>query len=69
MIRNAVDSSLLASVGYDMATKDLEVEFNNGQVYRYHGVPAEMYHRTMQAESAGSFFSRNIRNHFKFSKV
>ena len=41
MKRVAVDSSSIASVGYDSKAYVLEIEFRNGGVYRYLDVPAQ----------------------------
>jgi hypothetical protein len=62
MVRVQVDSSSLASVGYDPATETLEVEFTSGTVYQYSNVPAEVYEELMAAESHGAYFAQNIRN-------
>ena len=43
MQRIRVESSELASVGYDEASHVLEVEFVAGGTYRYGGVPLEVY--------------------------
>ena len=39
MDRNQVASSNIRSIGYDMQTQTLEVEFLSGWVYQYYGVP------------------------------
>ena len=43
MNRSAVASSNVSSIGYDTATQTLEVEFLNGRVYQYYGVPDHMH--------------------------
>ncbi len=68
MDRQSVASSNLASVGYDEDTETLEVEFQNGSVFQYHGVPAETHKQLIQAGSVGRFFSSNIRKTFEHSK-
>jgi hypothetical protein len=40
MIRQPVGSSNLRSVGYDPATRTLEIAFNIGAICQYDGVPA-----------------------------
>jgi len=70
MDRVPVQSSNLASVGYDISTSVLEIEFRNGNVYQYYGVPAQVYEELMNAGSKGSYFHRNIRNGgYSFSKI
>lgn len=60
--RHLVQSSMLLSVGYDPADKVLEIEFKNGQVYRYFDVQPELFAELMNAESIGQFFVSKIKN-------
>jgi hypothetical protein len=69
MERQPVSSSNLASVGYDPQSNTLEIEFQNGRVYRYHGVPEGLYEQLMSAPSLGSFFSQYIRNDYPTERV
>ncbi len=69
MDHQSVSSSNLSSVGYDESTETLEVQFQNGSVYQYHGVSAEIHEQLMQARSVGGFFHSNIRNTFEHSKL
>ena len=55
MKREPVDSSMIASVGYDPDTEELEVEFNSGKVYLYRNVPKEEYEGLMAAGSKGQY--------------
>jgi hypothetical protein len=64
-----VDSSALASIGYDPNTRALEVEFESGAVYRYARVPRAIYDELMAAASRGHYFSTRIRDHYRFMKV
>ena len=66
MKRKIVDSSLLASIGYDKKEKILEVEFTHGGIYQYMDVPAEEYKALMSADSHGQYFIANIRNDFDY---
>lgn len=69
MKRQDVDSSMLASVGYDAKTQTLEVEFNNGGVYQYFDVEEEVYKNLLSAESIGSYFYHNIRDDYDYSRI
>ena len=60
MDRIPVHSSSIVSVGYDEATRSLEVEFVTGGVYRYFDVPDDLYYALMRAESKGAFVNANI---------
>lgn len=62
MERKPVTSSNVHSVGYDDdETKVLEVKFNNGKVYRYADVPAELHEELMASSSVGSFLHARIK--------
>ena len=58
-------SSNIKSIGYNAATKTMEVEFGSGTAYQYNGVPADLHEGLLSAESVGSFFAREVRTRFK----
>jgi ABC-type taurine transport system ATPase subunit len=60
MERKRVNSSKLRSVGYDEASRTLEVELSGGQVFQYVGVYPEVYRRFMAAPNPGAFFDDKI---------
>lgn len=62
MKRIKVESSNLASVGYDLKTETLEIEFQNGGIYQYSGVSKNVYDGLMNAESKGKYFIQNIKD-------
>ena len=70
MERDRVTSSNLASVGYDINSNTLEIEFNNGNIYQYYQVPQEVYHGLMNAPSHGTYFDLNIKKAgYSYSKI
>lgn len=69
MNRQSVESSNLASVGYDAENEILEVEFNHGGIYQYFDVPKNVYMELMNADSHGVYFSANIRNDYEYLKM
>ena len=69
MERAAVTSSNIASVGYDIDTMTLEIEFNSGGVYQYHGVDFNIYENMMDADSVGRYFHQHVRDQFVTDKV
>ena len=70
MHRTVVRSSNVQSVGYHLETQTLEVEFRNGGVYHYHGVPFDRYKAFMTAPSKGSFLARVIKSgNYPYSRV
>lgn len=62
MYRDPVDSSAIASLGYESESQMLEIEFRGGKVYRYFDVEQEVYEGLLVAASMGRFFSNYIRN-------
>jgi len=69
MERTKVESSNIASIGYDQNATTLEIEFHNGSVYQYFEVPLEVYQNFIQAESKALFFSERIKGYFSYAKV
>jgi hypothetical protein len=70
MNRTTVSSTSLVSVGYDEQNEILEVEFNGGRTYQYHGVPNQVYRNLMSAASHGSYFDQNIKKAgYSFGRV
>jgi KTSC domain len=69
MKRIQVESSNLASVGYDESTKTLEIQFHSGGIYEYDDVEKEIYDDLMKAESKGSYFMSMIRGAYSYNRV
>ena len=69
MKRQSVDSSNLASIGYDAENEILEIGFNHGGIYQYFDVPENVYDELMNASSHGVYFSANIRNDYEYEKM
>lgn len=69
MKREPVESSSLASVGYDAATAVLEIAFREGGVYQYFQVPSRVYRELMEADSHGAYFTRFVRPVYRFRRV
>ena len=67
--RTYIDSSNLASIGYDAKNKILEIEFNHGGVYQYFDVPQDVYDELMNADSYGKYFVHNIKNNYRYQKI
>ena len=61
MERQHVSSSNLKAVGYDHETKTLEIEFLNGGLYQYSGVPLSVYQGLKSASSHGQYFDSHIK--------
>lgn len=61
MQREAVDSSNIASMGYDTEHMVLEVEFRNGSIYHYVEVSPDLWVAMQEAPSAGQFLNQSIK--------
>ncbi len=64
-----VTSSHIASVGYDADSRALYIEFSNGALWRYDGVPPFTASGLAQAGSAGQYFHANIKNSYPATRV
>ena len=61
VIRRPVQSSAIASIGYDADVETLEVEFVSGSVYRYLHVPGDVATGFATAESHGRYFDAFVK--------
>lgn len=69
MERTPVSSSNIAAIGYDEDNQLLEVEFKNGSVYSYSGVPVGEYEGFINSDSKGAYLHANIKNRYSFTKL
>jgi len=65
MQRHRVDSSVIASIGFDEEKNLLEVEFQSGRLYHYFLVPRAEFEALREAESIGVHFNQRIRPRFR----
>lgn len=69
MRRERLDSSSVASAGYDAAARVLEVEFRNGGVYQYLDVPGDEYDEFREADSKGRFLNTEIKPRHRYRRL
>jgi len=69
MNRTTVDSSNIASIGYDSESQTLEIEFLNGSVYQYFDVPEHVLEGIMNADSHGIYLNSTIKGSYRYSRV
>jgi hypothetical protein len=62
-------SSNVASARYDDATKQLEVRFVGGGVYRYSGVPASRWAGLCAAPSKGGYLAAFIKDSYPYMQI
>jgi len=69
MERQSVQSSNIASIGYDEESSTLEIEFLNGGIYQYFDVPINVYQELMSAGSHGQYLAQQIKGRFRYAKI
>lgn len=69
MTRTAVPSRSIRTVRYDPATRVLEIQFHQGRVYEYAGVPYEEWVALMGAPSLGRHLRERIAPRFAAKEV
>ena len=69
MERREVQSSNIRSIGYNVPTRTLEIEFISGEVYQYYAVEERAYDQLMSAPSKGIFFRQHIRDKYHTQRI
>ena len=67
--RTPVTSSNIGAIGYDSDSSTLEIEFNDGSVYQYDGVPEAEFDGLIDAASKGTYFNANIKHKYSYTKL
>jgi hypothetical protein len=69
MERTRVRSSNISSIGYEVSTSTLEVEFHSGSIYQYSRVPERVFDALVGARSHGAFFNDHVRDNYATRQV
>ena len=69
MNRINVSSSNISSIGHDSSSNTLEVEFHDGSIYQYYGVPESEYNELMNASSHGQYLNEYIKGKYSYRKI
>jgi len=70
MERQAINSDMISSAGYDVSSGAIEIEFRKGgAIWQYFDVPETMWHEFLGAESQGKYWHANIKNKFREVRV
>jgi hypothetical protein len=64
-----VESTTLATVGYDETRKLLQLEFCSRAVYLYFGVPGAVHQALLDAPSKGGYFNEAVRGRYPFRRM
>ena len=61
MVKETVDSSMIGLFVYCNGCSELGIEFKNGKIWAYSGVPSEVYDDMVHANSVGKSYNENIK--------
>jgi hypothetical protein len=65
MLRLSLNSSMIASAGYDKKKSILEIEFNSGAVWHYYDVREKTFNGLKKAKSAGRYLVIVLKMNFR----
>ncbi len=69
MINQMVVSTEIEWIGYDNKREMLQVEFIEGKIYQYDGVPESVYKAFLDATSHGAFFEDFVKSRYPYRRV
>jgi lysyl-tRNA synthetase class 2 len=64
-----VISSVITELKYDQQSNELDIRFITGKIYRYSGVPPEVYEAFSAALSKGKFYNALIRDGYSYYEL
>lgn len=59
-----VNSTSIATIGFNQTRGVLEIQFTNGRIYRYVAVPKKIQQEFLRAPSRGKFYHEFIRGRY-----
>ncbi len=63
-----VESSAVASIGYDVELEEAYIEYMGGDLYAYEGIPVDVFRELINAASKGTFVNAVIKE-YPFRRV
>lgn len=69
MDRIPISSSNIRSIGHEADSLTLEIEFVNGRIYQYSGVPTHEYEAFISADSKGRYFNAQIKGRYPEARL
>ena len=69
MDRQYIESTMIASIGFDETACVLEIEFKNGVVWQYYDVPESEWYSFKASDSKGSYFHTNIKDKYSGNRI
>ena len=67
--REPLASSVLSTAGYSKRLHVMEIEFCNGAIYRYLGVPPTVYREFLAADSKAQYYDWNIKGRYRAFRI
>ena len=64
-----LDSSVFTAAAYRSAERVLYLLFRSGELYCYFDFPPQTYRDFLASDSKGQYFSRNIRDRFRYQHL
>lgn len=64
-VMESANSGHLQKIGYHADSQTAVIEYPNGKVYEYRGVPQEVFDNMKNAESQGSFAAQNLKGRYE----
>jgi len=69
MLWERARSTNIEKVGYDTDTMELQVEFRSGAVYRYAGVPQDIYEDFKSVGFSGRYLNSTIKHSYAYERI
>ena len=69
MERQPLKSRSVTSAGYDSVSRELEIEFATGRIYRFKDVPPGVFEWLLRTGNKGSYVSRMINDHYDYREI
>ena len=66
--RVVLNSSAIAVVIYNFERRTLDMQYSEGETYRYFAVPQFTFEALLAAESAGAFWN-SVKDNYHFEKL
>lgn len=66
--RVQLDSSAIAAVTYNNTNRTLDMEYREGNNYRYFAVPQFLFEALLRAESPGAFWN-SVKDNYKYERL
>lgn len=65
----SVKSKSIASIGYENEGEQMQVNFRNGEILVFQGIPVQLFNNFMIARQKGKFYGIYIRGKYPSIKI